>query len=66
MLLCMVFIFIDTVDSNYSCAKATILCTFMVLLFGGLEALLILTLRVVKRYPVILEWKVTDTSSDTL
>lgn len=51
----MVFIAVDMVDSNYSYAKATILCTFTVLLFGGLETLLILTLRVVKRYSVVLK-----------
>lgn len=31
---------------NYSCTKTTLLCISMVLLFGGLETLLILTLRI--------------------
>jgi hypothetical protein len=33
-------------NSNYSRVKAISLCSAVVLLFGGLEALLILTLRV--------------------
>ena len=33
-------------NSGYSWLKATFVCVAMVVLFGGLEALLILTLRV--------------------
>jgi hypothetical protein len=36
-----------TPNSNYSRTKAILLCSAIVLLFGGLEALLILTLRVI-------------------
>lgn len=35
-----------TLDSGYSRNKAVLVCSAMVVLFGGLEALLILTLRV--------------------
>lgn len=60
-----VFPSIDMMNSNYSCTKTTLLCISMVLLFGGLETLLILTLRVVKRYHMVQRRLAADTSLDT-
>ena len=45
-----------TLDSGYSRNKAVLVCSAMVVLFGGLEALLILTLRVCLPLRIEREW----------
>lgn len=45
-----------TLDSGYSRNMAVLVCSAMVVLFGGLEALLILTLRVCLPPRIEIEW----------